>query len=60
RKGERLMQKQKIADGISEAKTLLDGDEGWKVVDKWLERRQVEGMGPVDCTVFLLEKKEEE
>ncbi len=54
------MQKQKIADGISEAKTLLDGDEGWKVVDKWLERRQVEGMGPVDCTVFLLEKKEEE
>lgn len=54
------MQQQKVADGISEVKALLDGDEGWKVVDKWLERRQVDDRhGPEDVTVFLLEKEKD-
>ena len=48
---------QKVADGIKEVKAVLAEDEGWKVVDKWLERRQIEGQGPQDCTVFLLEKE---
>lgn len=53
---------QKIADGISEAKTAID--DGWKVVDKWLERRHVEvgdnsnNFKPEDVTVFLLEKED--
>ena len=50
---------QKVADGISEVKALLDEDAGWKVVDKWLERRQIDDKGPQDCTVFLLEKEKD-
>ncbi len=41
-------------------------DEGWKVVDKWLERRNIEApegsnvYKPEDITVFLLEKEDEQ
>lgn len=55
---------QKVADGIAEARVLLDG--GWKVVNNWIERRHVEhklnGQAialPDDVPVFLLEKEEE-
>jgi len=51
---------QKVVDGISAVNDLLDKDEGWKIVDKWLERRHVKGEDsaprPEDCPVFLLEK----
>ncbi len=50
---------QKVADGISAANALLDKKKGWKIVDKWLERRQIKNHGPEDVTVFLLEKEEE-
>jgi len=50
---------QKVAAGISEVKALLDEKKGWKIADKWLERRQTD-RGPEDVTIFLLEKEGEE
>ena len=53
---------QKVVDGISAVNSLLEEDKGWKVVDKWLERRHVKGEDsaprPDDCPVFLLEKED--